>query len=131
MALRLGAGRDAHLPLVSVTGPLPAPPHLEQLATAVAAGTPLLLVGAGSGVTPGISLLRMLASRQLVPHARVRFVVVVRSLQVAEALDRFMRTLTLTLTLTPTLTLTLALTLTRRSTASCCPTPTAALVSRG
>ena len=90
MALRLGARSDAHLPLVSVTGPLPAPPHLEQLACAVAAGTPLLLVGAGSGVTPGIALLRMLASRQLPPHARVRFVVVIRSPLVAEALDGFM-----------------------------------------
>ena len=75
---------------VSVTSPLPAPPHLEHLAYSVAMGKPLLLIGAGSGVTPGVALIRMLASRTLPPTARVRLVVIVRSMHVAEALDGYM-----------------------------------------
>ena len=94
---RLGARLEAeapsgvaHLPRLALTGPLPAPPHLEHLASEVLAGRPLLLIGAGSGVTPGVSLIRMLASRTLPSHARVRFVVLVRSIHWVEALDGYM-----------------------------------------
>ena len=90
LALSLGGGRDVYLPRVTLAGPVPMPPHIEHLAHEVIAGRPLLLVGAGSGVTPGISLLRLLASRTLPEHARVRFIVIVRSAHVAEALDGFM-----------------------------------------
>ena len=40
-------GADAHLPLVSVTGPLPAPPHLEQLACGAAAWSEVGVLAAG------------------------------------------------------------------------------------
>ena len=90
LAIQLGGGADVHVPQVTVTGPLAAPPHIEHLARSVQAGVPLLLVGAGSGVTPGISLLRLLASRPVPPTARVRFVVVARSMAILEALDGFM-----------------------------------------
>ena len=83
-------GTQAGLPGVSVTGPLPAPPHLMHLVRQVVAGHPLLLVGAGSGVTPCLALLRMLASRPLPPRARVRFVVIARFVHLFEALDGFM-----------------------------------------
>ena len=89
-ASKAGGGADVRMADVSVTSPLPAPPHLEHLAYSVAMGKPLLLIGAGSGVTPGVALIRMLASRALPPNARVRFVVIVRSMHVAEALDGYM-----------------------------------------
>ena len=65
-------------------------PHLEHLANEVLAGARLLLIGAGSGVTPGVALIRMLAGRALPATARVRLVVIVRSMHVAEALDGYM-----------------------------------------
>ena len=83
-------GTHVHLPGCNVTGPLPAPPHLMHVVRMAAAGHPLLLVGAGSGVTPCLALLRMLASRSLPPSARVRFLVIARSTHVLEALDGFM-----------------------------------------
>jgi hypothetical protein len=89
-ASKAGGGADVQMAGVSVTSPLPAPPHLEHLAHSVMMGKPLLLIGAGSGVTPGVALIRMLASRTLPATARVRFVVIVRSMHVAEALDGYM-----------------------------------------
>ena len=86
-----GDGMDVHVPGVYQCGPLPAPPHLEHLADGVMAGKPLLLIGAGSGVTPAIALLRRLASRaNMPPSARVRLVVVARSVALLEALDGIM-----------------------------------------
>ena len=85
-----GGGEDTRVADVSAVSPLPPPPHLEHLARQVEAGVPLLLFGAGSGVTPGIALIRMLASRLLPPTARVRFVVIVRTMALAEALDGYM-----------------------------------------
>ena len=87
---KAGGGADAHLDGVAVTGPLPAPPHLNHLAHAALSGRPVLLIGAGSGVTPCLALLRMLASQPMPAGARVRFVVVARSLAVLETLDGFM-----------------------------------------
>lgn len=89
-AWNLGFGADARMAHVSVTSPLPAPPNLENLAHSVMAGMPLLLIGAGSGVTPAVALIRMLAGRTLPATARVRLVVIVRSMHVAEALDGYM-----------------------------------------
>ena len=89
-ASKAGGGADVRMADVSVTSPLPAPPHLEHLAYSVSMGKPLLVIGAGSGVTPGVALIRMLASRTLPATARVRLVVIVRSMHVAEALDGYM-----------------------------------------
>ena len=69
---KAGGGADAHLDGVAVTGPLPAPPHLNHLAHAALSGRPVLLIGAGSGVTPCLALLRMLASQPMPAGARVR-----------------------------------------------------------
>ena len=90
LATSLNGGEDALLPRVFVTGPLPAPPHIEHLARDVMAGRPLLLVGAGSGMTPALALIRLLASRAVPPRARVRFVAVARSLPMVEMLDALM-----------------------------------------
>ena len=69
--------------------PLPAR-RTNHLAHAALSGRPVLLIGAGSGVTPCLALLRMLASQPMPAGARVRFVVVARSLAVLETLDGFM-----------------------------------------
>ena len=89
-ASKAGGGEDVRMSDVSVVSPLPAPPHLEHLAHSVMMGKPLLLIGAGSGVTPGVALIRMLASRTLPATARVRLVVIIRSMHVGEALDGYM-----------------------------------------
>ena len=89
-ASKAGGGADVRMADVSVTSPLPAPPHLEHLAHSVMMGKPLLLIGAGSGVTPAVALIRMLASRTLPATARVHLIVIVRSMHVAEALDGYM-----------------------------------------
>eukprot|EP00966_Prymnesium_polylepis_P248635 5748696-Prymnesium_polylepis.1 len=89
-ASKAGGGADVRMAHISVTSPLPAPPHLEHLARRAMMGTPLLLIGAGSGVTPAVALIRMLAGRTMAATARVRFVVIVRSMHVAEALDGYM-----------------------------------------
>lgn len=86
-ASKAGSGADVRMADVSVTSPLPAPPHLEHLAYHVMMGEPLLLIGAGSGLTPAVALVRMLASRTLPATACVRLLVIVRSMHIAEALD--------------------------------------------
>ena len=75
-------------------GPLPAPPSLCGLVQAAAAGTPLLLVGGGSGLVPLAALLRRLARREaavaLPSSAFVLLVCVVREVATLEVLDSAM-----------------------------------------
>ena len=79
------AGSDARLRM-RVIGPIPAPPALLECVAHVRAGSPLLLVGGGSGIVPLVAIVRRLVHGPTPPTASVHLVLVMRTAGALEQL---------------------------------------------
>ena len=79
------AGSDARLRM-RVIGPIPAPPALLECVADVRAGSPLLLVGGGSGIVPLVAIVRRLVHTPMPPTASVHLVLVIRTAGALEQL---------------------------------------------
>lgn len=84
---------DRHIQL-KLLGPLPTPPALVSAVDTALSGTPLLLVGGGSGLVPLVAIVRRLARaysgkqhEQVPSSSHVTLVCVARELAVLEILD--------------------------------------------